>query len=267
MYAVSANEVVEYDKQYDTVFSTFPYSNSTAIGRSLSPYEYLTYLMRQYISDEVISVTVVNHDSSHGIAYLNWTCDPEIGYGDGNGEALVTRYSDDEQFKNSVLHEFGHAFAKLADEYWYDDGVTPTQDDLDVLLDDQQYGVFTNVSATNDPEKVPWSRFLKDERYTSNGLGLYEGGWLCASGIWRPTENSIMRYNTGGFNAPSRAAIYNKIHKKVYGKDWVFDYDEFAEYDKINLVPRMNTSSKQSTYRDTGLKRVPPVIIREDSSR
>ena len=263
VYAVSANEVVGYD----TAFSTFPDPQTTMIGRWLSPYQYLTFLKRQFISEEVISVTIVNHDSGHGIAYMEWVCDPEVDYGDGNGEALITRCSDDEQFKNSVLHEFGHAFAKLADEYWYDDGVTPSQDELNWLAESQQYGVYTNVSATNDPDEAPWSRFLQDDRYTSAGLGLYEGGWIYATGIWRPTDYSIMRYNTGGYNAPSRAAIYNKIHKRVYGKSWKFDYDEFTEYDQINLVPRINISSNKSSYRDNSLKRVPPVIIKVDSSR
>ena len=269
VYAVSANEVVGYNEQYDTVFSTFLSSTNASIFRGLDAYQYLIYAKRQFISEEEISVTVVNHDSSHGIAYLNLSLDPdpEMDFGYGNGEALVTRNSDDEQFKNTVLHEFGHAFAKLADEYWYDDGVTPTQDDLQWLETLQKSGMYTNVSSTNDPEKAPWSRFLKDERYTSTGLGLYEGGYTYASGIWRPTEYSIMRYNTGGYNAPSRAAIFNKIHKKAYGKSWVFDFDEFTAYDQINLVPRINISSNKSSYRDNSLKRVPPVIIKVDSSR
>lgn len=265
VYAVSANEVVSYEKPYNTAFFTTLNPYDTKIYRYLDPYSYLTYLKRQFINEEVISVTVVNNDSGHGIAYLNWVQDPEIDYGYGNGEAYVTRCSDDEQFKNTVLHEFGHAFAKLADEYWYDDGEVPTQTELDLLEECQRYGVYKNVSATNDPDAAPWSRFLQDERYTSTGLGLYEGGWSYASGIWRPSENSIMRHNTGGYNAPSRAAIYNKIHKRVYGNSWVFDYDEFTEYDQINLVPRMNVSSRRSIKNNSQLKHVPPVLIKQEA--
>lgn len=264
VYIVSANEVIGVDP-YDTAFSTTVHPSTTGIGRVLSPYEYLTYYKRQFINEEVISVTVVNHDSGHGTAYLNWDHDPEIDYGYGNGEAYVTRCSNDEQFKNTVLHEFGHAFAKLADEYWYDDGVVPTQADIDCLEDFQRYGVYKNVSTSNDPDSAPWSRFLKDERYVSNGLGLYEGGYTYASKIWRPTENSIMRYNTGGYNAPSRAAIYNKIHKRVYGKSWEFDYDEFTEYDHINLENKMSVSLRQTIRTDSQLKHVPPVLIRQEA--
>ena len=43
-----------------------------------------------------------------------------------------------------------------------------------------------------------------------------------------------MRYNIGGFNAPSREAIYYRIHKLAYGKDWEFDYEKFVEWDAKN---------------------------------
>ena len=33
------------------------------------------------------------------------------------------------------------------------------------------------------------------------------------------------------FNAPSRAAIYNRIHKLAYGESWTFDYEEFVNWD------------------------------------
>ncbi len=36
------------------------------------------------------------------------------------------------------------------------------------------------------------------------------------------------------FNAPSREAIYYRIHKLAYGADWVYNYEDFAEYDAIN---------------------------------
>jgi len=74
-----------------------------------------------------------------------------------------------------------------------------------------------------------------------------------------------MRYNTGGYNAPSRAAIYNKIHKRVYGKSWEFDYDEFTEYDHINLENIMSVSLHQTIRTDSQLKHVPPVLLRQEA--
>ena len=40
-----------------------------------------------------------------------------------------------------------------------------------------------------------------------------------------------MDANVGGFNAPSREAIYNRIHKLAYGESWQFDYEEFVGWD------------------------------------
>ena len=43
-----------------------------------------------------------------------------------------------------------------------------------------------------------------------------------------------MRYNTGGFNAPSREAIYYRIHKLAYGDEWEYNYEKFVEWDAKN---------------------------------
>ncbi|MBR5148114.1 MAG: hypothetical protein IKV15_02820, partial [Bacteroidaceae bacterium] len=74
-------------------------------------------------------------------------------------------------------------------------------------------------------------------------------------------ENSIMRYNTGGFNAPSREAIYYRIHKLAYGDSWEYDYEEFVEWDARNRTAEAALarakSRKPTNYRPTH----PPVIV------
>ena len=42
-----------------------------------------------------------------------------------------------------------------------------------------------------------------------------------------------MRYNTGGFNAPSREAIYKKIMKFSEGDAWTYDYETFVAFDGL----------------------------------
>ena len=71
-----------------------------------------------------------------------------------------------------------------------------------------------------------------------------------------------MRYNTGGFNAPSREAIYYRIHKLAYGTDWVYNYEEFVEWDARNRkvaaavsVPYRREMPKE--YKPTH----PPVVV------
>ncbi len=43
-----------------------------------------------------------------------------------------------------------------------------------------------------------------------------------------------MKNNKGGFNAPSREAIWYRIHKLAYGDEWEYDYEDFVEYDEVN---------------------------------
>lgn len=75
-----------------------------------------------------------------------------------------------------------------------------------------------NVDFTTDESEVLWSAFLSDSRYSSEGLGIYERACTYMTGVYRPTENSMMNDNTEGFNAPSRKAIYDMVMKRGGGK-------------------------------------------------
>ena len=100
-----------------------------------------------------------------------------------------------------------------------------------------------NVDWHNDVTTVKWSHFLNDARYADDGLGLYEGAYLYGHGAYRPTENSMMRYNDSPFNAPSREQIYKRIMQLSEGEEWKYDYEEFVKYDEIN---RRNTESRSA---------------------
>ena len=82
-------------------------------------------------------------------------------------------------------------------------------------------------------------------------------------GVYRPTENSIMRYNTGGFNAPSRQAIWYRIHKLAYGSSWVFDYESFVDYDSINRMTATKAiDNRESNYVVKQFQPLaPPVVV------
>lgn len=88
-----------------------------------------------------------------------------------------------------------------------------------------------NVDVTNDPQEVVWSYYLTDMRYEKEKIGIYEGAIYYPKGAYRATENSIMRHNTGGFNAPSRQSIYRRIMEKSGG---TYRFEDFLEYDEIN---------------------------------
>lgn len=71
---------------------------------------------------------------------------------------------------------------------------------------------------------------------------MYGGGALYQYGVWRPSLTSIMMSNVGEFNAPSREAIYNRIHKLAFGESWNYDYEEFVKYD-LKRTRSKNTRS------------------------
>ncbi len=157
---------------------------------------------------------------------------PESDYGSGYSVAAMTSTFE---LKTLVQHEMGHAFAKLADEY-----IGRAENDEPISQSDIEgfnaYGVFgwwKNIDFTDDPTKVKWAKFLADSRYENEKLGVYEGGGArYVKGVYRPSMYGTMNDNLGGFNAPSREAIYYRIHKLAYGAEWNYDYEEFVKWDQ-----------------------------------
>ena len=72
---------------------------------------------------------------------------------------------------------------------------------------------------------------MNDERFAAEKVGLYEGAFYYGFGAYRPTENSMMRYNDCGFNAPSREIIYRKVMSLSEGSSWSYDYEQFVAFD------------------------------------
>ncbi len=127
-------------------------------------------------------------------------------------------------------HELGgHGFGLLLDEYVER---TDTFSDIVELDNLHKQGWGANVDWRSDPSEVRWRHLLSDSRYRFEGLGVYEGGYLYSHGIYRATENSMMRFNDTPFNAPSREQIYKFIMQYSEGDNWVYNYEEFVKADE-----------------------------------
>ena len=124
----------------------------------------------------------------------------------------------------------GHAFGFLGDEYSNKNGSLTQEQINEYNRVYEQYGWYPNVDFTNDPDKVKWADFLSDDRYKDE-VGIYEGGLNFTTGVYRPSVNSMMRFNDDYFNAPSRWAIYKRI-MTLSGETPTFS--KFLEYDAIN---------------------------------
>ena len=170
---------------------------------------------------------------------------------------------------NVLNHEVGgHGFANLYDEYVEKTGAFTDTTTFDNRY--RSYGWGANVDWRSDPSTVRWSRFLSDARYSAEGLGMFEGAYLYGSGIFRATENSMMRFNDTPFNAPSREQIYKTIMKYSEGNNWVYDYEAFVEADaagRSQAAAAFSSKAASSYVRrmPSGSELpLPPVLIDRD---
>ena len=172
-----------------------------------------------------------------------------------------------------INHELGgHGFAFLADEYEEYSGTFSEQTDLDEKYN--KYGYGPNVDWRNDVSSVKWSHFLSDNRYSQEGIGVYEGAYYYPKGIYRPTMNSVMRNHRlasgKAFNAPSREQIYKTIMKYSEGSSWSYDYEEFVTIDEagrnqansaFNSVSYAPSKNRQKELSGSIDAHIPPVIL------
>ena len=149
-----------------------------------------------------------------------------------------------------LIHEVGgHGIAKLMDEYVnaeYENQTLPESEKETMDYEWETFGWGANVDWRNDPATVRWSHFLQDDRYSNEGLGLYEGAYLYSFGAYRPTENSMMRYNDSPFNAPSREQIYKTVMQMSEGSSWTYDYEDFVEFDAVSRNAATTRSLRQA---------------------
>ncbi len=224
----------------DTALKTWFSDTSTRVGGSKALcMAYTKLAVDESLMDETLSVIVINRSGPRN-GTCNWSY-PTIptDYGSGYATAYQSLSQDNGtngELRGLIQHECGHGFAKLMDEYiyeGYEDG-----SDAPEKQAQRNHGWYKNADWTNNLSEIRWAKFVTDPRYQagelSYPLGAFEGAVYRRS-IWKPTDSSIMKTNFGKFNAPSREAIYYRIHKLAYGPSWVFDYEEFVAWDTKNF--------------------------------
>lgn len=205
-----------------------------------------------------------------------------IIYNTLNGGRSYTSMYDDHSYiavmlsgVNRILnHEGGgHGIGRLYDEYVENNGSTVTDEAKDYFEKMwSEYGRGANIDMHADVKETRWAHFAADSRYTDEKLGTYEGSGSYQYGVYRPTENSMMRFNDMPFNAPSREAIYKYIMQESEGAAWKYDYETFVSFDakgREQFVSEQNTAmsramntDKQSSAADKKPQTLPPVMVR-----
>lgn len=190
-------------------------------------------------------VVVLNTDAYGGTNY---------SYTDGRGNPVdfsvaycpVIEELGSENFRRVMVHEVvGHGIGKLDDEYSYEtQGAMPADEMADRQQQQRDYGWWMNVDFTSNQSAVLWSDFLSDSRYADQGLGVFEGACTYWTGAYRSTEESMMRSNIMGFNAPSRRAIYNNVLQR--GESYTPSLEEFIAFDQQTFVPQTRAAETPS---------------------
>ena len=206
--------------------------NSTGISGEDNAVQRYVQCVDNIDMSETLAVVILNSPAYAGTTYFGYTNQTKvvefaIAY------CPVIYDLQSESFRQVLVHEaVGHGFAKLEDEYAYQENGTISSKEIKNVQYLQTLGWAQNVDFTSDPSQVLWSAFLNDNRYVSEKLGVFEGACTYIKGAYRPSEESMMNSNTEGFNAPSRKAIYDKIMERSLGTQ--MSYEEFAVFDLQN---------------------------------
>ena len=153
-----------------------------------------------FYSDRYLTTSRVKaiHDALAGIPYehIIILANTEEYGGGGIYNAYTLTTAHHPLFRPVVVHEFGHSFGGLADEYFYDEDVMTDTYPLDVEPWEQNISTRVNFASKwedmlekDTPVPTPTS---ESNRYP---VGVYEGGGYSAKGIYRPADNCRMRTN------------------------------------------------------------------------
>ena len=162
----------------------------TAFGSHFSTF----YSDRYLTTSDVRSI----HDALSGIAYehiiILANTDEYGGGGIYNAFTLTTAHHKD--FRPVVVHEFGHSFGGLADEYFYENDTMTDTTPLNV--EPWEQNITTRIDFASK-----WEDMLKkgtpiptspddSKKYP---VGVYEGGGYSTKGVYRPADYCRMRVN------------------------------------------------------------------------
>jgi hypothetical protein len=216
-YADRINVFVSYDVSADSGADTIPESDTsdTAFDSTFGYYGIDRLLVAQ--DSDAVWAAATRCVGSASLAHMVVVIVNDDRYGGSGGDIATASMVDGAEL--IVLHEVGHSFGSLADEY-VDEAAAPA-------YEWPVPAAYPNVDMTSNAATIKWKDFLAYPEYSA--VGAYEGGYYRATGVWRPEAESLMRsLGAPGFNAPSRAAIAKRI-REILGLAW--DLGEFIAMD------------------------------------
>lgn len=169
------------------------------------------------------------------------------------GVAYTTTGPDFQEYKDVMLHEMGHAYGKLLDEYASSSDPISREAVDGRTMEWELYEMGGNIDFTDDLSKIRWKHFIGIPKYSY--VGAFEAALNHLKGVWRPEILSIMNAeNYHYFNAPSREQIYKKT--MILSGD-TYSFEEFVSQDNVTPPPRSRAVQSSSSRIHLN----PPMII------
>ena len=143
------------------------------------------------------AILAVANSSMYGGAGYSWA---EIGTFSGANAAAT----------DIAIHEIGHSLANLADEYSYGGPLDYPGDEPTA----RNASTYTASQMASSGAK--WAPWLGENNSAWDGLvDTYEGAVYSEYGIYRPTNNSMMRSLNRPFNQPSAEGFIIEMYRIV----------------------------------------------------
>ncbi|MER5812907.1 M64 family metallopeptidase [Streptomyces sp. NPDC002033] len=159
------------------------------------------YVARAPAADLVI---VLANSAKYGGAGYN---EPSatLGY-----EGISTASARHPKSGQVAVHETGHSLGKLADEYFY-----PGVPGYEKYTGPEPAEANTSTldAAALAGQRAKWYRWLGEESPDGGPVGAYEGGGYYVTGLYRPTDSSIMRVLGKPFSLPGVEAMIGGFHR------------------------------------------------------
>lgn len=127
----------------------------------------------------------------------------------GAGGAVATSAGGNDSSGQIVVHELGHSIGHLADEYDYGSGDTYTGPEV------EEPNVSIKDRAAQEAEQIKWAGWMGQETPDGGTIDTFDGARYWRHGIYRPSQNSIMRELGREFNLPGREAMIAEFHDKA----------------------------------------------------
>jgi hypothetical protein len=233
--AIKATEPFTTYRDYFNVWAVDVVSNQSGVDNDPLPGTMKdTALDMQFWCNGTERLLCMNNTKAQQFTQLAPEADQVLGlanstkYG-GAGGVYATSSGGNSKAGQITVHELGHSIANLADEYIYyyragldEDAEDDVQIPLPYLLyvgsvqgEPGQYNITASQEAQLQSSKIKWWRWVGETSPGLGRVGTFEGGGYYRYGMYRPTDESLMRYLGRPLNLPGQEKMTQSFYAKL----------------------------------------------------